>query len=490
MQQEDLDFRINLVQFRIKFIFGLFCLFLLLLGSGITFIILSQDTTLFIITSSFALVTTLLIASFIFILRNRPDQSSSENFNYKPFLLLLIVIYVGIIYVISLYSVNAILGILLLSLFQGPFDLLAFGFIGAILIPKRFVLFSKKTNELQYISDFRTKRDLKTINLNNVTKIDVGSWERETSGGGSIRLYFSLKNNQNGSLNPNSGVMWSLRTYTSAGTFYELLRIFVHYPFFVRSNSKILLRPIRDVFHKVVSPTSADFSYDDSNRLSSIFQNCSGNALQEDSFSNDSGFSNNNGFSFSTDEEDRFSAGKVDSLDTDFKTIGHNKNNTVNKEIKGDKFRRINKTGAIISLFVGLVYVFNALIIIGIASDNFFGSNLLELIFNQQITPRSDQLLELIGMFLILSFLAPYLFLMSIFGREYLLFQDQLIIYRIKVLNKVFFTRNIPVKAVINIECSRKRIGLRLLGGADVTFWRGDELEQSAKLKELRTLLS
>lgn len=479
MQPEDLEFRINLVQFRIKFIFALFCLFLLLLGSGVTFIFFSQDLSLFLIATSFPFFTTLLIASLLFVFKNRPDHSSPEHSNYKPYLLLLFVVFIGIIFFMSLYSTNEILAILILSIFQGLFDLLAFGFIGMILIPKRFIIFNKKTNELQYMSDFKTKRVLKVVNLNNVSQIDIGSKESKSVGGGSTRLYFTFKGNQNYSFNSNLGVMWILRTYTNAETFYELLRIFVNYPIFVRSNSKILLRPLRDIFNKPVSPTSAAFSYNDSNRLNSIFQNSSRNfEIQEQSFSTDSGFSDYSSFSDESHQKN------------DFITLNQNKHNTA-KEVKGDRFSRTNKTATMISLIVGLTYIYLTVIIISIALDNFFGTNFLELIFKQQITPGVDQLLELVGFFLILSFLAPYFFLLSAFGREFLLFQDQLIIYQIKVFNKVSFTRNIPVKAVINIECPENKgnISMRLLGGDIVSFWRGDILERSEKLRELQTLL-
>ena len=78
-----------------------------------------------------------------------------------------------------------------------------------------------------------------------------------------------------------------------------------------------------------------------------------------------------------------------------------------------------------------------------------------------------------------------------LYGREYVLIENDSLIYCIRIHKWNVCKRRIPRKAVLGFDnkISTNLISLRVIGGAAIVLWKGRPEERSNALSELSTLL-
>ena len=462
MIDEKQQFKIELLSLKIKIIFGILSIFLFSLSFGLSILMFYQNLPLLAISSLFIVFSALFVVSILYFIKNSPDNSSSTSI--KPFFIgnLLLVLIFGIPFWF-LYVANSPT-ILIIFFIPFLFDFTAFFLVNLMIIPRRFITINKKNDELIYINDFRTKVIRQVINMNDVAHIIFGSKNSRATSGNLANICFILNQNNNNNSTEESVINWNVRTFNIPELCYKLLRIFSNYPVIVEVNSKLILRPIKDFIHKPISPTSADFGFPDIERIKAIFNNSS-SYVSTDILP-----------SASNSPKQRFS------------TLEENIN-LETEEIQGSKIRSENKIVSILSLILCIVSIPIIIIWLFAMMDLFLHLQIIQTIFHPNSQPRSDQLVAITIYVLTIIFLAPYITLNSLFGQETLVFQNDMLNFSIKAFNKKVFSRKIVTKAIIGVECSNKKISLRLLGGDVITYWKGRNEDMVQQLRTLANYL-
>lgn len=450
-------FKIPLMSRGIKVALYAFIVFVLLIGFGLTLLFFQNNFFMFISVTMLSFFSSLLVVSLIYTLTHRPDGTGNNSIRTYYIVVILLEAFSLILSWFMMLSKSLMVVILIAF----PFILDIFGLIllSLLLIPEKTIEFNPQTNIISYIINYKTRIETKRVNLTDVLQISLGSKEtRNEFKGSSVDIYFSFKIQ-------NQFEWWKLQTYNSAEVLFRLLRILANYPIIVNVNSKQYLRPIKDLLHRPITPTRADFRFNDNDRIKAIFSDAGDNlidyTLQAENLSPKKPFASLN------EQNDNFSA-----------------------EVIGRRVSSVNKFGALISLLLlGLTMFIIGVLILYILYF-YFNQQSLAIFFKNNPSPDpAGELVPMLVLSVVVTLLASYIYVIGLFGRESLTFKEDLIIFTIKVFNKKIFNRIIPIKAVIGIECLKNNINLRILGGDFLAYWHGELEDQPAMLRQLATYL-
>lgn len=475
-------FDLNL--FRMRFMFTLSGIYFLIIGFYLNILYFySNNYFSFIIYTLLAFLSALIIACCFYILKHFPDQS-----NHVPWKIFLFSITGVDILVFILGLLNNLFSSIIQSLYLlVPLIPFIGGFFFITLIfPKKMIFFNPENNLLAYICDYRTQIKEESIILSDVNSIEIKSKRFASLSGRSGKIIFHLKkpvnaNETNNILNRMTKE-WNITPLYLNYHFYKVIDILSKYPLLLIVDAKFSFRPLISPMKKIILPTQIDFSENLQNYFSKLLQNISQNSLNN--------ISDNKPISSSLDKN------------------SSTKNQLVmssTQEIIGQYLFTSNKffVGSVVVL--SLLYIYALFVWTNIINIVFIHQNLLGRFFDSKASPFYSWYFNklylnnlyyysvyfffgLIG-FIVTFIIIFWLGLVSIFGREYFVFKDDMIMFSVKVFNKKVFTRKIPKRSIIAIEHSNKGLVLQLLGGDSFVLKVNNSIEDFSKLSFLKDFL-
>ena len=476
--------KIDLISFRMKCISIFFSISLLGVGFYLSFLFFySNNLVSFTAFTLVVFLTALLVVNCFYILKHIPDQSS-----HVPWKITLNSIAgVNIIGFIQILVNNKLIFLIEFLNPLVPFIPFVFGlYLITLIIPKKILFFNPDNHQLAYLCDYGTQIKKKSILLSNVHSIEIEHIRRISLSGRSGKIVFHLNNLQN--TNESNNLVkktvreWDITSPVLLFVYYTLIDIFRNYPLILTAKTIIPAHPLKPPFKHLISPTQVNFSENTHIYFSKLLQSVSENPL------NDMLLNNIN----SSSQEKKTLPKKQLVMES-------------TQEIVGQYLYKTNKyfvAGSVVILLLLIIASFqwvNVAQIIFIQQEllriflNLITSSNYSLYFNNQYFYNlyfySVYLFTYLMLILVLYWIIAWIGLLSIFGREYFIFKDELIIFSVKVYNKKLITRKIPKRSIITIEHSDKALILQLLGGDSFVFKISNPDEEISILSILKKFL-